>query len=78
MKAYQYIVCAATVAFLSGCGTTNIAIDDAYHWSDEPHRSAPKEQAVEQTAEQTVQTSTTPTMEYINVQDTTVTIRINR
>lgn len=77
MKAYQYIVCAATVAFLSGCGTTNIAIDDAYHWSDEPHRSAPKEQAVE-TAEPTVQTSTTPTMEYINVQDTTVTIRINR
>ena len=74
MKAYQYIVCAAIVAFLSGCGTTNIAIDDAYHWSDEPHRSAPKEQ----TAEQTVQTSTTPTMEYINVQDTTVTIRINR
>ena len=76
MKAYQYIVCAATVAFLSGCGTTNIAIDDAYHWSDEPRRSAPKEQA--ETAEQTVQTSTTPTMEYINVQDTTVTIRINR
>ncbi len=68
MKVCRYIVFVATVALLCGCGSAqNIPVDDAYHWSDE-------------TATQSTQTtkSTEPAYEYINIQDTTVTIRINR
>ena len=52
---------------LTACGVTSTApLDDVYYW---PDKKAP----VEETP-----TPDTDSMEYINVQDTTVTIRIKR
>ncbi|MBR4432250.1 MAG: hypothetical protein IKS76_03495 [Paludibacteraceae bacterium] len=59
---------------LSACGTVaTIPLDDAYYW--------PENTQTIQTTQVTPNTPNTPkaaTIEYLNVQDTTVTIRVKR
>lgn len=70
-------------AAFAACSTANsIPIDDAYYSpevekGDLPTPSIPVTH-VNQTTQTTPNTSTTPSIEYLNVQDTTVTIRIKK
>ena len=77
MKKILYIVFAVA---LTACSTANgIPIDDAYYSPDIekgnlPTPSSPMIQNTQNT--QNTQTATKQSIEYLNVQDTTVTIRI--
>lgn len=69
---------------LVGCSSMQLYVDDAYHWEDKTSSSSktqttPKTQSSQNTPS-TPETPApeTPTLEYLNVQDTTVTVRINR
>lgn len=69
---------------LAGCSSMQLYVDDAYHWEDKTPSSlktqtTPKTQSSQNTPS-TPETpaSETPTLEFLNVQDTTVTVRINR
>lgn len=69
---------------LAGCSSMQLYVDDAYHWEDKTPSSSktqttPKTQSSQNTPS-TPETPApeTPTLEYLNVQDTTVTVRINR
>lgn len=54
---------------LTACGTTSIApLDDAYYWPDKKTQNIQSTQI----------TPNTPSVEYISVQDTTVTIRVKK
>ncbi len=72
-----------TAAFFAACSTANsIPIDDAYYSpevekGDLPTPSVPVTH-VNQTTQTTSNTPTTQSIEYLNVQDTTVTIRIKK
>ena len=71
------IVLFAFALCLASCQTTTvIPIDDVYYW--DKHES--KTQVVQSTpnTQNTQTTPTTPKLEYLNVQDTTVTIRIKK
>ena len=69
---------------LAGCSTTQpLCIDDAYHWQDKtttvsetPKTTSSSSGAPLEKAEE--KTPASPTLEFLNVQDTTVTVRINR
>lgn len=83
MKKAIYIVCALG---LMACSTTNaIPIDDAYYWPENEPKAAKSSPAT--TTESTAPTampidefaSPAPSsIEYVNVQDTTVTIKIKK
>lgn len=72
---------------LTGCSSMQLYVDDAYHWEDKTPSSSktqssqttPKTQSSQNTPS-TPETPApeTPTLEFLNVQDTTVTVRINR
>ena len=79
MKRLAYIV--LFVLGLTACGTTSdIPLDDAYIWPDKEtstpisanEDNTPATEAVEKTELQT------PTLEFTNVQDTTITVKIKR
>ena len=81
-----YILLLLAAGFFTACSTVqNVPIDDAYYSpevekGDLPTPSIPVTH-VNQTTQTTPNTPTTPTtqsIEYINVQDTTVTIRIKK
>lgn len=80
MKRLSYIVCC--VLGLTACGSTStIAVDDAYIWPDKTTPvSTPAETASPATVSEPVSepVSTGPTLEYTNIQDTTITVRIKR
>ena len=69
---------------LTACAS-QAPLDDAYHWMDKAEQMAA---AAAQTAQQSATststsstssaTPTTPSLEYTNVQDTTITVRIKR
>lgn len=78
---------------LTGCSSMQLYVDDAYHWEDKTPSSpktqtTPKSQSTPTTptssssapdkTPETTPAQTTPTLEFLNVQDTTVTVRINR
>lgn len=73
---------------MSACSTVQMPpIDDAYHWPDKtvsatsttPANKNTSENSTEPTVPPTPQASSeTPKMEYINVQDTTITVRIKK
>ena len=69
---------------LTGCSSMQLYVDDAYHWEDKTSSSsktqtAPKTQSSQNTpVSPETPAPETPTLEYLNVQDTTVTVRINR
>ena len=83
MRKAIYIVCALG---LMACSTTNtIPIDDAYYWPENEPKAAKSSPAT--TTESTAPTampidefaSPAPSsIEYVNVQDTTVTIKIKK
>ena len=76
MKRLSYIVCC--VLGLTACGSTStIAGDDAYIWPDKttPVTNPAATPAIV-VADEPV--SAGPTLEYTNVQDTTITVRIKR
>ena len=85
MAKVKYILFALA---LTGCSSTQIYVDDAYHWEDKTPSSsktqatAPKTPSSSSPAPEKNPESTpapeTPTLEFLNVQDTTVTVRINR
>ena len=67
---------------LTACAS-QAPLDDAYHWMDKAEQmAAAAAQTAQQSATSTSSTSSstpnTPSLEYINVQDTTVTIKIKR
>ena len=76
MKRLSYIVCC--VLGLAACGSTStIAVDDAYIWPDKTTPvTTPAATPATVVADEPV--STGPTLEYTNVQDTTITVRIKR
>ena len=76
MKRLSYIVCC--VLGLTACGSTStIAVDDAYIWPDKTTPvTTPAATTATVVADEPV--STGPTLEYTNVQDTTITVRIKR
>lgn len=72
MKRLSYIVCC--VLGLTACGSTStIAVDDAYIWPDKSVHTEHSESSASSAS-----SALSPSIEYINVQDTTVTIRIKR
>ncbi len=76
MKRLSYIVCC--VLGLTACGSTStIAVDDAYIW---PDKTASVNTPASTPAAGVVNgpVSTGPTLEYTNIQDTTITVRIKR
>lgn len=80
MKRLSYIVCC--VLGLTACGSTStIAVDDAYIWPDKTTpvttpAATPATTPATAVADEPV--STGPTLEYTNIQDTTITVRIKR
>lgn len=76
MKRLSYIVCC--VLGLTACGlTSTIAVDDAYIWPDKTASvSTPASTPAAEVVNEPV--STGPTLEYTNIQDTTITVRIKR
>lgn len=74
MTRYFYIVLFALG--LTACVTSQVPLDDAYYWPDKTATSS---------AAQTTQTTQTepapqeaPSVEFISVKDTTVTVKIKR
>ena len=68
------IVLFAFALCLASCQTTTvIPIDDVYYWD----KHEPNTQVVQSTPN-TQNTPNTPKLEYLNVQDTTVTVRIKK
>ncbi len=69
---------------LAGCSTTQpLCIDDAYHWQDKTPTtqktpSTQNTQNTQNTPSSEAPAPSSPTLEFLNVQDTTVTVRINR
>ena len=76
MKRLSYIGCC--VLGLTACGSTStIAVDDAYIWPDKTTPvTNPAATPATVVADEPV--SAGPTLEYTNVQDTTITVRIKR
>lgn len=74
---------------LSACGV-QAPLDDAYHWEDRTTKSSTSTPAssASSTSPTTSETSTPsatsepksalPTLEYLNIQDTTITVKIHR
>ena len=69
------------LAFLSACSSTHFTVDDAYHWEDNRSAAATAETSSGSeslTSSSSSSSSTSPTIEYTNIQDTTITVRIKR
>lgn len=79
MRSKAIILSFLTLALL-GCNTVyTIPIDDVYHWPDAyTSSSSASKTSSASSANSTSTTSSTPSVEYVNVQDTTVTIRIKK
>ena len=74
MRKQSAILCLVALIF-SACGTVNVApLDDAYYW---PDKNAVQVE-VSSPAQVEGPETPAPTIEYIDVQDTVVTIRVTR
>ena len=75
MRKQSAILCFVALIF-SACGTVNVApLDDAYYW---PDKNAVQVETAEASPVTDNPSPVTPTIEYIDVQDTVVTIRVTR
>ena len=64
---------------LVACGSSQLPpLDDAYYWPDKRQAAASAAQSAPVPSETTGEAQNTPTLEFINVQDTTVTVKIKR
>ena len=67
---------AAMAVCLVSCKTTQLPpLDDAYYW---PEKNTPIIQNTQSNQQSTIKNQKSPIIEYLNVQDTTVTVRIKR
>lgn len=70
------------LAFLSACSSTHFTVDDAYHWDDNRSAAATTETSSGSTGSTSIPSGETrgeaPSLEYTNIQDTTITVRIKR
>ncbi|MBR2166676.1 MAG: hypothetical protein IJ915_09085 [Paludibacteraceae bacterium] len=67
---------AALAVCLVSCKTTQLPpLDDAYYW---PEKNTPIIQNTQSNQQSTIKNQKSPIIEYLNVQDTTVTVRIKR
>ena len=72
------------LAFLSACSSTHFTVDDAYHWDDNRSAAATaetpsgSESSTSSSSSSSSSSLTSPTIEYTNIQDTTITVRIKR
>ena len=74
-KNIRYILPLAALV-LCGCGSTAQApLDDAYYWNEQRQQVTVAEQ---RQPTQTATTAASPSVEYISVRDTTVTVKIKR
>lgn len=74
----KYYILIAVAALLMGCSATyTIPIDDVYYWPYQPAQTVETTESVpiEQTAKPTQENRD---IEFINVQDTMVTIRVKK
>ena len=77
MAKVKYIVFLFALV-LAGCSTTQpLCIDDAYHWQDKTPTTQTTP-STQNTPSSEAPAPSSPSLEYVNVQDTTVTVRINR
>ena len=80
MRKQSAILCFVALLF-SACGTVStIPIDDAYHWPEKQTSTTPTTPItpIESDSIKSTPTTQAPAIEYLNVQDTTVTIRIKK
>ena len=70
------------LAFLSACSSTHFTVDDAYHWDDNRSAAATTETSSGSTGSISIPSGETrseaPSLEFTNIQDTTITVRIKR
>ena len=66
-----------SLLLLSACSSTQFTIDDAYHWEDRS-AIATTTATPSSTTSSSSSTSSGPSLEFTNVQDTTITVRIKR
>lgn len=73
------------LAFLSACSSTHFTVDDAYHWDDNRSAAATTETSSGSTGSDSSTSlpagegrDGAPSLEYTNIQDTTITVRIKR
>jgi hypothetical protein len=77
MKGKWFIVCVVAVV-LAACSTLqSLPVDDAYYWPEKHVWDTQTTQTIS-TTPTTQTTETTPRLEYLNVQDTTITVKIKR
>ena len=84
---YRLGIIGLCVLGLSACGVNHLMIDDAYHWEEKSsYKVQPSTPAVNSTPGSSSQPSNLtqssepnePVLEFLNVQDTTITVRIKR
>ena len=84
---YRLMAIAICAFGLTACGVSNLAIDDAYHWEDRtPQRTNTSSTTSSTSSDSSTSSSgsdistspTTPELEYVSVQDTTITVKIKR
>ena len=72
------LLTAIAVSFVA-CNTVQLApLDDAYYYPDKKEAPAPEPAQNIQNTQSTPKTPTASSVEYVNIQDTTVTIRIKK
>jgi hypothetical protein len=80
MKGKWFIVCVVAVV-LAACSTLqSLPVDDAYYWPEKHVWDTQTTQTISTTPtiQTTETTEATPRLEYLNVQDTTITVKIKR
>lgn len=82
MSKKPYIVLLISAAFFAACSTANsIPIDDAYYSpqvESPASATATPSSSSSQSSASSASSASSPSIEYLNVQDTTVTIRIKK
>ena len=64
---------------LAACGTVNtIPLDDAYIWPDKKEAAVTQTTQTSEVQSEPVAQTAAPTMEIVNQQDTTITVRIKK
>ena len=70
---------------LASCSSLQLSVDDAYHWEEKMKGasracspSQPSLPSTPSTPSEPIEVKSEPVLEFVNVQDTTVTVRIKR
>ena len=79
MSKKPYIVLLISAAFFAACSTANsIPIDDAYYSPQVESPASATATPSSSSSQSSASSASSPSIEYLNVQDTTVTIRIKK